>query len=117
MLRYQSDNVLIQDIQELVHELATNAVKIIFCWVPSHVGIKGNEKADSLAKAALNMERQGASTVFFSDFRGHIKGKLYHRWREQWTDMVDDKLTQLREVQDFIRPRKWEVDLTRIEDI
>ena len=117
LLRYQSDNVLIQDIQELVYELTINTVKVMFCWVPSHVGIKGNEKADSLAKAALNMERQGAATVFFSDFRGHIKSKLYHRWREQWIDMVDDRLTQLREVQDFIRPRKWEVELTRMEDI
>lgn len=29
---------------------------IYFCWLPSHVGIKGNEKADSAAKAALSKE-------------------------------------------------------------
>ena len=29
--------------------------KVIFCWIPSHIGIQGNDKADSLAKAALNM--------------------------------------------------------------
>ena len=28
---------------------------IVFCWVPSHTGIKGNEKADSAAKSALDL--------------------------------------------------------------
>ena len=26
---------------------------IMFCWVPSHVGIRSNEKANSAAKSAL----------------------------------------------------------------
>ena len=28
---------------------------MIFCEIPSHIGIQGNDKADSLAKAALNI--------------------------------------------------------------
>ena len=31
--------------------------KNIFCWVPSHIGIRGNEKADSVAKSALDLPR------------------------------------------------------------
>jgi ribonuclease HI len=117
LLVYNSENVLVQDVQELVFELFQREVEVLFCWVPSHVGIKGNEKADELAKAALDRERQGQASVFFSDWKGHVRDRLYHKWRERWTDMVDDRWTQLRGVQDFIRPRKWGVGLTRMEDI
>ena len=29
-------------------------MEVVLTWVPSYVGIKGNEKADELAKQALN---------------------------------------------------------------
>ena len=32
--------------------LFTDSFNIIFCWLPSHVGIPGNEKADKAAKSA-----------------------------------------------------------------
>ena len=117
LLVYNSENMLVQEIQELVFELSKRDLEVLFCWVPSHVGIKGNEKADELAKAALYNERQGEELVFFSDWKGHIRDRLYHKWRERWVDMVDDRWTQLRGVQDFIKPRKWGMGLTRIEDI
>jgi len=35
------------------HNLFTHCFNIIFCWLPSHVGIPGNEKANKAAKSAL----------------------------------------------------------------
>ena len=29
---------------------------IIYCWVPSHIGIYGNEKVDENVKESLNLE-------------------------------------------------------------
>ena len=117
LLVYNSDHNLVQDIQELVFELKQREVEVIFCWVPSHVGIKGNEVADRLAKFALGEERPAQSYVIFSDWKAHIKERLYHKWKDRWIDMVDDRYTQLRGVQDFIKKRSWGGTLTRWEDM
>ena len=49
-----SRNTQIQKVLEKHHEIAkTN--EIIFCWLPSHINITGNETADRKAKEALNL--------------------------------------------------------------
>ena len=48
------DHPFIQDILKLFNDCLSMNKKIVLAWVPSHVGIKGNEKADELAKQALN---------------------------------------------------------------
>lgn len=43
---------LVQEIQILIHQLIIRGVKVALVWIPSHVGIRGNETADSAAKRA-----------------------------------------------------------------
>ena len=33
-------------------DLMSNSKGIMICWIPSHIGVRGNEKADSAAKSA-----------------------------------------------------------------
>ena len=35
--------------------LKLRGYNIVFCWIPSHIGIHGNTKADSVAKQALQL--------------------------------------------------------------
>ena len=35
--------------------LANTGKTIILCWIPSHVNIRGNERADTAAKSALSL--------------------------------------------------------------
>ncbi|GBO18540.1 hypothetical protein AVEN_206287-1 [Araneus ventricosus] len=42
------------NILELHDRLACRGFSVLLCWVPSHVGISGNEHADNLAKSATD---------------------------------------------------------------
>jgi len=35
--------------------LSKSGKTIVLCWIPNHVGISGNEKADTAAKFALSL--------------------------------------------------------------
>ena len=51
------NNPIVSNILHLCHYLSGHK-DIVFCWVPSHIGIQGNERADVLAKAALDKTKQ-----------------------------------------------------------
>jgi ribonuclease HI len=44
---------LIEEIRKKLAEMETTNWTIEFCWVKAHVGIHGNELADTLAKEAV----------------------------------------------------------------
>jgi len=45
----------VQNIIKDYTHLANSGKTIILCWIPSHVNIRGNERADTAAKAALSL--------------------------------------------------------------
>ena len=47
---------LIEEIRRKLTEMGKINWKIKFCWVKAHVGIRGNELADTLAKGAATNE-------------------------------------------------------------
>ena len=52
---FNLDSDLVQKFLKDYTILAKNGKNIILCWIPSHVGILGNEKADAAAKSALSL--------------------------------------------------------------
>ena len=90
---------------------------IILCWVPSHVGIRGNEKADSAAKSALDLPHAQVG-VPYTDFKLLISQYIFSTWQDDWNGAVANRLHSVKPVlgdwqSSYRRCRKDEVVLCR----
>ena len=54
------------------------------CWIPSHIGINMNEKADALAKEAISNNNILNLKMMNSEAFNKIKSKINSVWIEEW---------------------------------
>ena len=66
-----------------MQQLQANSKFIRFCWVPSHVGVPGNERADIAAKSASTRPEEFIP-VDFRDWFPHITEAINRSWSTLW---------------------------------
>ena len=76
------------------HNLFTHSYNIIFCWLPSHVGITGNVKADKAAKSALNKPILRIP-IPYTDLKPIINKYIHNKWQQTWNSQTQNKFIQL----------------------
>ncbi len=64
---------------------------IHLCWIPRHVGIKGNDLADQAAKDVTN-DDPSYLPVPYTDRRRHINSFVRSKWQTLWDVAVNAKL-------------------------
>ena len=85
------------------------------CWVPSHISIRGNERADSAATSALGLPH-GKVGIPYNDFKHCINQCIPSTWQDDWNGAVANKLHSVKPVlgdwqSSYRRCRKVEVSL------
>ena len=111
------DNPLILKLLEKLHHLSCAHKTIYLCWIPSHIGICGNEAADMAAKESLYLDIT-ASQVPYTDLKCHINHYISNKWQERWSSCPDNKLFKIKPTlgewpPGFRNSRKEEVVLSR----
>ena len=112
------DNPLILKLLGKLHHLSCAQKTIYLCWIPSHIGIRGNEAADLAAKESLNLDIT-TSQVPYTDLKCHINHFISNKWQERWTSCANNKLFKIKSTlgvwpPGFRNSRKEEVVLSRL---
>src|SRR6266481_5633767 len=61
--------------------LASKGISINFYWVPSHLGIYGNEIADKLAKKGLSRRKLQSSYTSLAHLERVAREKILEQWK------------------------------------
>ena len=107
-------DIRINSLKERTHNLIENEKEVVLTWIPSHIGIKGNERADTLAKEALTLPNYNPKHQLpFSDFKPKVGALIHSRWVTSWSLEIGNKL---HEIKPNLRPRT-NLGLSRKDDV
>ncbi|XP_023210480.1 uncharacterized protein LOC111613365 [Centruroides sculpturatus] len=113
----RSSHSIVIKIRKLFCHLFARNLSIKFCWVPGHVGIKGNEEADAAAKSAS--PSQHIMPIEGGDLKLVVKKRLAERWQNMWNAQIHNKLHEIKpNIENWTHNKQYdrrsEVILTRL---
>ena len=81
---YKHTNI-IEEIREMLRQLATQNWYIYFGWVKAHAGIEGSEQADKLAKEAAKQDTENVifKKIPLSTVATELKRNGLTKWQNQ----------------------------------
>jgi ribonuclease HI len=103
---------LILHIKSILFQLFQKKFTIQFLWVPSHVGIHGNEIADSLAKSSSNLICPSLSLIPWTDLVPILRHHVLTLWSTYWNNLPGHFASRYRSLVPVIHNKIWFKDLT-----
>ena len=92
LLALRSDSSLspiLAETKELIRRAKEDNIIIDLCWVPGHVNVRGNEKADAAAKnAALRAQTAPHKAIPHTDMRRPFREAITNEWHRKWNSLA-----------------------------
>ena len=118
----ETRNPLVLKALDTIHDIQSDRKIIKFCWIPSHVGIRGNEFADKKAKDSLIKLEPHHYKLPFTDYLPLVKAYVKKKWQARWDKKhYEERPIKLHEIIPQLKPfytshlsRKDEVVMHRL---
>ena len=85
-----------QEILQRLTDLDRAGKHVTICWIPSHVGIAGNERADVAAKRAAQRTCLRRLPLPAGDLYPAVASFLFGRWQHTWSNQQGNKLVAIK---------------------
>jgi len=102
---------LVLIIKSLVYRLSLADKTVKFLWIPSHVGIAGNERADHLAFSTKFLIYSSPFKTPASDFLPIHRKLLRNAWQTKWDSLPPNYAAWHRHIVSSIPKHPWFKDL------
>ena len=114
---FKTGDIRILNLIEKIDSLSQRKT-VVFAWVPGHVGVPGNERADALAKESLHLAYPEHTKALYMDHKFYIRKAINNIFNNQWSSLNSNKLQEIiPEIsprKSVNLPRKIETLLTRL---
>lgn len=110
------ENDTTRRIVHCIDELCVSGRYVELCWIPSHVGILGNNMADAAAKSAAHTEAEFVP-IHHSNWKPIIYNVIKNEWNKRWQSSKH-QLQNIHPTVSYLTPysknRREEVILNRL---
>lgn len=102
---------VILKIRSVLWSLNSRSFVISFLWVPGHIGISGNEKADALARSLNNVFPSGSLFCPYSDLVPLLRRDINKLWLLEWESLPVSYSPAYKMISPVIPTQPWFQDL------